>query len=199
VTGVPLDEWAERLGATPAQLRQLARASDELLALWGGWTRASIWQNNAAWATALLSARLNQVEPLDTQLQMLTSNLFDVLTREQRETFACDFIQAHPGWQPREAERRWLDWNQKPWGLPLSRQVFDQLIPYMRSLPAFDANDRDSAWLKELGYRLHPALLDEGRQRLSDVAEHQPQWARAVDEALAAWQFRHDMLKELTR
>jgi hypothetical protein len=32
---------------------------------------------------------------------------------------------------------------------------------------------------------------------LGAAAEHQPQWANAIDELLDAWQFRYEMLKEL--
>jgi hypothetical protein len=81
--------------------------------------------------------------------------------------------------------------------LALSRLLLDRLSAYLRGQASARAGYRDVLSLKEAALRLHPDLLAEGRQRLTPLAQALPTWGEAIDAALATWQFRQDMLKEL--
>jgi hypothetical protein len=187
----PPDVWSGGLGTAPEQLIQLARASEWSGVLLAGWSKAAARQGNLAWAEALLRDVLNHPDDLPA------TALWDALPPVEQEAFVLACLRANPNEITGPAQRWLLSTHSRPWGLPLSRVVLDQVVKFMRGMQGFAATPQDATWLKGLALRLHPGLLADGRQRLEKVAEHEPQWANAVGEALETWLFREDMLKEL--
>jgi hypothetical protein len=191
LAATPLETWTRGLSATPEHLLTLAGDSEWSGALLRGWSAAAARQGNVTWALALLGSQLEQAEELPP------IGLWQALPPAEQEAFALAYLTAHPGQLAGPPQRWLLEAHRRPWELPLSQAVLEQMLKYMRSMQGFGALPKDMRWLVDFAWRLHPGLLDSGSTRLIELAEHVPQWAPFVLEALEVWQFRADMLKEL--
>jgi hypothetical protein len=193
---VPLGVWTDTWGVTPAELVEAAVASDWKEVLIPGWAQAAERQRDAAWAAVLLPALPERL----AEFQM--SGLVPVLGAAQRETLALRLLADDP--KPSQHTHPALfilEHHTEPWSAQLTRVVLN--LARKRSKHQMSHTDYFGHYLlSQLGTYaryMDPALAGEAAQGWPDRAALGHYWTKMIDEFTTLLQFRHEMLKELTR
>jgi hypothetical protein len=193
---VPLGVWTAAWGATPAELVAAALAGDWKEVLIPGWAQAAARQRAGMWAAALLPALPERL----AEFQM--SGLVPVLAPAERETLALRLLADDP--KPSQHSHPALfilDHHTDPWSAQLTRAVLG--LARRRSKHQMSHTDYFGHYLlSQLGTYaryMDPALAGEAAQGWPERTEDGRYWAKMIDAFVALLQFRHEMLKELTR
>lgn len=188
---VPPVFWSQTLNQTPAALLTLARATDWRKPLVESWVSAVCRHPDPAWAEALFW------DVLDKETAASPGVLVDILPPKTQAALIFKVLEKYPSLEAGQPAHRLLEQFRTSWSLKLSRLVLTNVCAFIQA----DKNKypwQMATWVKGLAYWLDPALLAEFAPRLTQAAAAHPhQWPEAIDQFLALWQFRHDLLKEI--
>ena len=197
LSAVPPADWCHLLNQSPSELVILARANILDFALIEGWAAATAAFGDTDWAEALLRERLAELDTAALQPLLRT------LPAARREALVFAALKGVERLAQRHPALRLLQAYTEPWSARLTRLFVDKLRAEITRRDVPFGPTVELGWLTSVALYWHPALAEEFAPVLLEARHAASQgggwfhWLHTVEQAVALWQFRHVMLKEL--
>jgi hypothetical protein len=186
---IPPEVWLKESGWQISELIQTAKRSEWKIALLNGWSQAARRCRDVEWAELLLA---------ETYKHGQDGYLFQVLPQARQEAFILGLLRNDPSLHTSKPARGYVASCGGPWSEALSRAIIESLLRHAAT-DGFNGGWMWPDFSDSIGSRVDPALIPEAISRLTEATKPLPDRPYPLERFLDFIQFRHEMLKEITR